>query len=65
MLDIGTQKPQGKTFSLNLAIRDTRGRIMRYKSIETDSATELHDFWQFNSVQANKKRKVEENKESK
>ncbi len=57
-INIGTQKPQGKTFAINLAQRNAKGEVTRYKYFETDSADELHDFWQQNSPQP-KKKKVE------
>lgn len=57
MFDIGTQKPQGKTFAINVAIRNPRGEIVSYKSLETDSAAELFDFWQVNSGTPNNKKK--------
>jgi len=56
MLDIGTQKPQGKTFALNVAIRNPKGDVLRYKLLETDNAAELHDFWQQHSNTPRKKK---------
>lgn len=54
-LDIGTQKPQGKTFAINLAQRNAAGVVTRQKYFETDDAGELHDFWQKNSTTPRKR----------
>lgn len=56
MLNIGTQKPQGKTFAINVAVRNHKGDVVRYKQLETDDAAELHDFWQLHSNTPRKKK---------
>jgi len=59
MLDIGTQKPQGKPFAINLAIRNAKGEVTRYRYFEAESAAELFDIWQKNSTSPGRKKKAE------
>lgn len=61
MLEIGTQKPQGKTFAINVAQKNAKGEVTRYKYFETDSADELHDFWQKNSTTPRKREGKKQN----
>jgi hypothetical protein len=58
MLNIGTQRPQGKAFAINMAVRNAKGEATRYKYYETDDAAELHDFFQQNSVRPRNKKKA-------
>lgn len=59
MLEIGTQKPQGKAFAINIAQRNARGEITRYKYYEADTAAELSDIWEKNSMQKKNKHNKE------
>ena len=60
MITLGNQKPQGKPFAINLAIRNPKNGQVTYKYFEAESGAELHDFWQRHQPVDKKKKKVEE-----
>lgn len=64
MLDLGTQKPQGKTFAINVAMRNPQGKVVGYKYLETDDATELASFYDLHAGTPRKKNKKVEVKQS-
>lgn len=64
MIDIGTQKPQGKTFAINLVLRNPKtGVVTGVKYFETDSASELSDIWTRYNGLPTKKEKKEQDKQ--
>ena len=62
---IGTHTDHGSTFELSLMIRDSKGNPTGLrKSISTDSAPELSDFWlRFKGKPKKRKRRKAEKKE--
>lgn len=56
---IGNQKPQGRPFAINMALRKKNGDVIKMVYMEFDSASELYEAWAKNQVVRKKKSRAD------